>query len=95
MIRGKDPVRSQATELLRRHRSPEHAALNIKAAELLWRAGYNVDIFPFLQHTTPIQIIAYDFVGIEEARRLEVLLIIPGPVTLYVEPPASTATSWV
>jgi hypothetical protein len=46
MIRGKDPVRSQTTELLRRHKSPEHAALNSKAAELLWRAGYNVDIFP-------------------------------------------------
>lgn len=46
MIRGKAPVRSQTTELLRRHKSPEHAALNIKAAELLWRAGYSVDVLP-------------------------------------------------
>jgi hypothetical protein len=46
LLRGRDPVHSQATELLGRHKSPEHAALNIKAAELMWRAGYEVEIFP-------------------------------------------------
>jgi len=32
--------------LLKRHKSKEHAALNLEAAELLWRAGYEVKLFP-------------------------------------------------
>lgn len=46
LITGKEPEPSQASELLRRHKSPEHAALNIDVAEMLWAAGYEVELFP-------------------------------------------------
>jgi hypothetical protein len=45
-LRGEAPAMSQLAELARRHKTPEHVALNLKAAELLWHAGYDVDIFP-------------------------------------------------
>lgn len=41
-----DPAPSQTTELLKRHKSPEHALLNLEAADLLREAGYEVDVFP-------------------------------------------------
>ena len=41
-----DPAPSQTTELLKRHKSPEHALLNLEAADLLREAGYKVDVFP-------------------------------------------------
>ena len=46
LITGKAPVPSQATELLNRHKSPAHAILNYEVAELLWAAGYEVELFP-------------------------------------------------
>jgi hypothetical protein len=45
-LRGEDPAMSQLAELARRHKTPEHVALNLKIAEVLWHAGYDVDIFP-------------------------------------------------
>jgi len=46
LLRGEPPGPSHATALLKRHKSKEHAALNLEAAELLWRAGYEVKLFP-------------------------------------------------
>jgi hypothetical protein len=46
LLRGEAPAPSQTTELLKRHKSPEHAALNLDAANRLWEAGYDVDLFP-------------------------------------------------
>jgi len=46
LFRGEPPGPSHATALLKRHKSKEHAALNLEAAELLWRAGYTVKLFP-------------------------------------------------
>jgi len=46
LFRGEPPSPSHATALLKRHKSKEHAALNLEAAELLWRAGYEVKLFP-------------------------------------------------
>jgi DNA-binding PadR family transcriptional regulator len=46
LLRGEAPASSQTTELLKRHKSPEHAALNLDAANRLWEAGYDVDLFP-------------------------------------------------
>jgi DNA-binding PadR family transcriptional regulator len=46
LFRGEPPGPSHATALLKRHKSKEHAALNLEAAELLWRAGYEVKLFP-------------------------------------------------
>jgi len=43
---GEPPDPSHAFALLKRHKSKEHAALNLEAAELLWRAGYEVKLFP-------------------------------------------------
>jgi hypothetical protein len=45
-LRGEDPATSQLAELMRRHKTPEHVALNLKIAETLWQAGYDVEIFP-------------------------------------------------
>jgi hypothetical protein len=45
-LRGEAPAMSQLAELARRHKTPEHVALNLKIAEVLWHAGYDVDIFP-------------------------------------------------
>jgi hypothetical protein len=46
LFRGEPPGPSHATALLKRHKSKEHAALNLETAELLWRAGYEVKLFP-------------------------------------------------
>jgi hypothetical protein len=46
LLRGQAPASSQTTELLKRHKSPEHAALNLDAANRLWAAGYGVELFP-------------------------------------------------
>jgi hypothetical protein len=46
LLRGEAPAPAQTTELLKRHKSPEHAALNLDAANRLWEAGYGVDLFP-------------------------------------------------
>ena len=46
LFRGESPGPSHATALLKRHKSKEHAALNLEAAELLWRAEYEVKLFP-------------------------------------------------
>lgn len=46
LILGVDPVPSQATELLKRHKNGTHALLNLEAADLLREAGYEVDLFP-------------------------------------------------
>ncbi len=46
LFRGEPPGPSHATALLKRHKSKEHAALNLEAAELLWRAEYEVKLFP-------------------------------------------------
>jgi hypothetical protein len=45
-LRGEEPTLSHLAELMRRHKTPEHVALNLKMAEVLWHAGYGVDIFP-------------------------------------------------
>jgi len=46
-LRGEDPTPSQLDELMRRHKTWEHIALNLKIAEALWQVGYNnVEIFP-------------------------------------------------
>jgi hypothetical protein len=45
-LRGEEPALSHLAELMRRHKTTEHVALNLKMAELLWHAGYDVDIFP-------------------------------------------------
>ena len=45
-LRGEDPATSKLAELMRRHKTPEHVALNLKIAEILWQAGYDVEIFP-------------------------------------------------
>jgi len=45
-LRGEDPATSHLAELMRRHKTPEHVALNLKVAEILWQAGYDVEIFP-------------------------------------------------
>ena len=41
-----EPVRSLLDKMLVRHRSPEHAYLNMEAADLLEEAGYTVDRYP-------------------------------------------------
>ena len=41
-----EPAESQLTELLKRHKNPEHTLLNLEAADLLRSAGYTVDLFP-------------------------------------------------
>ena len=46
LIFNTEPVPSQATELLKRHRSGAHALLNLEAADMLREAGYEVDLFP-------------------------------------------------
>jgi hypothetical protein len=46
LLRGEAPAPSQTTELLKRHKSPQHAALNLDAANRLWEAGYGVELFP-------------------------------------------------
>lgn len=46
LFRGEPPGPSHATALLKRHKSKEHAALNLEAAELLWQAEYEVKLFP-------------------------------------------------
>jgi hypothetical protein len=46
LLLGLEPVPSQTAELLARHKSPEHALLNLEAADLLREAGYAVDLFP-------------------------------------------------
>jgi hypothetical protein len=46
LFRGEPPGPSHATALLKRHKSKEHAALNLGAAELLWRAGHEVKLVP-------------------------------------------------
>jgi hypothetical protein len=46
LIRGEDPLPAQTTQLLARHKSTEHAALNVEAAWALWDLGYKVDLFP-------------------------------------------------
>lgn len=46
LFRGEDPIPSQTAELLNRHKSPAHAALNIESAGALWEAGYKVELFP-------------------------------------------------
>ncbi len=43
---GKDPVLSQLTELLERHKTLEHTLLNLEAGDLLREAGYEIDLFP-------------------------------------------------
>jgi len=45
-LRGEDPATSQLAELMRRHKTLEHVALNLKMAEVLWQAGYGIEIFP-------------------------------------------------
>jgi hypothetical protein len=45
-LSGHDPAPSYAAELMRRHKSADHAALNIATADVLWQAGYDVDLFP-------------------------------------------------
>ncbi|MBN1933462.1 MAG: hypothetical protein JW934_02290, partial [Anaerolineae bacterium] len=47
LLFGKDPAPSELDELLKRHKSPEHTALNLEAAEAL-RARLNavVDLYP-------------------------------------------------
>lgn len=47
LLFGKDPAPSELDELLKRHKSPEHTALNLEAAEVL-RARLNavVDLYP-------------------------------------------------
>ena len=46
-LRGEDPNPSQLSELMRRHKTLEHVALNLKIAEVLWQVGYNsIEIFP-------------------------------------------------
>jgi DNA-binding PadR family transcriptional regulator len=46
LIRGRDAVPALTTELMRRHKSPEHAMLNLETAIALWKAGYAVEILP-------------------------------------------------
>jgi len=46
MVRGRDPAESLTTQLLKRHKSVEHTALNIAAAEMLWQAGYHLELLP-------------------------------------------------
>ena len=46
LLAGRDPAASYTMELLRRHKSAEHAVLNMETAEILWRAGYEVELFP-------------------------------------------------
>jgi hypothetical protein len=41
-----EPVPSLLDEMLMRHKSPEHAYLNMEAADLLEEAGYTVDRYP-------------------------------------------------
>jgi hypothetical protein len=46
-LRGEDSTPPQLDELMRRHKTWEHIALNLKIAEALWQVGYNgVEIFP-------------------------------------------------
>jgi len=46
LLLGQEPVASQASELLARHKSEAHTLLNLEAADLLRDAGYEVDLFP-------------------------------------------------
>jgi len=46
LLLGQEPVPSQASELLSRHKSAAHTLLNLEAADLLRDAGYEVDLFP-------------------------------------------------
>ncbi|MBD3322769.1 MAG: hypothetical protein GF350_16830 [Chitinivibrionales bacterium] len=46
LLRGRDPVPSLTTELLKRHKSPEHAMLNLEAALAFEEAGGSVDLLP-------------------------------------------------
>lgn len=43
---GKEPVEPLLDRLMRRHKSEEHVWLNLKAAEVLERFGYTVDLLP-------------------------------------------------
>jgi DNA-binding PadR family transcriptional regulator len=46
LLRGRDPALSLTTELMKRHKSPEHAMLNLDTAVLLWSSGYVTELFP-------------------------------------------------
>ena len=46
MLLDQEAVPSKTTELLARHKTPEHALLNLEAGDLLREAGYEVDFFP-------------------------------------------------
>lgn len=45
-LRGEDPAPSQLSELLKRHKTLEHIALNLRMGQILWQIGYDVGIFP-------------------------------------------------
>ncbi len=72
LVRGSDPVESVTTLLLNRHKSPEHTVLNLAIAEMLWRAGYRVDLLP-------------DPVEVEGGKYSPDLAAVLGDVGLYVE----------
>lgn len=46
LLFGQDPAAAQTTELLNRHKSPEHAMLILATADVLEEAGWQVDRFP-------------------------------------------------
>jgi hypothetical protein len=46
LLLGVQPVESQTTKLLKRHKSPEHAMLNLQAGDVLRQCEYQVDLFP-------------------------------------------------
>lgn len=46
LLHGEEPGESQAAKLIERHESGERAALALEAAEMLWLAGYEVELFP-------------------------------------------------
>ncbi|HID21546.1 MAG TPA: hypothetical protein EYP14_04000 [Planctomycetaceae bacterium] len=46
LLFGKEPVPSQTTELLKRHKSPDHVMLVLATGDVLRDAGWRVDLFP-------------------------------------------------
>ena len=80
LLTGEDAGECRVTELLRRHKSVEHAALNVDAAEMLFRAGYDVDLFP-------------DVVRVEGGEYRPDLVAVVGGERLYVECERTTPKS--
>jgi hypothetical protein len=65
-----EPAPSRTTELLKRHKSPAHALLNLEAGDLLRAAGYEVDLFPGQVELPDSRIFAPDLTASRHGRTL-------------------------